>query len=80
LDQLANIPARITLYELLQFSKSTREALREVLADSEIFIAQIPIVHEEEDDEYCHQTSKHFTITFTPNDIQIKGKYGRLLY
>ena len=38
---LANIPARITLYELLRFSKSTREALRETLADSEVFIAQI---------------------------------------
>jgi len=30
LAQLANIPARITFYELLRLSKSTREALREV--------------------------------------------------
>jgi len=34
LGQLANIPTRITLYELLRLSKSTREALREALADS----------------------------------------------
>ena len=27
--QLANIPVRITLYELLRFSMSTRDALRE---------------------------------------------------
>src|SRR5436189_6030311 len=32
INQLANIPARITLYELLKLSKSTREALREALA------------------------------------------------
>ena len=37
LAQLANIPARITLYELLRLSKSTREALREALADAEVF-------------------------------------------
>ena len=41
LAQLANIPARITLYELLRLSKSTREVLREVLADAEAFMAQI---------------------------------------
>ena len=42
LAQLVNIPARITLYELLRLSKSTREALREALTDAEVFIAQIP--------------------------------------
>jgi len=41
LTQLANIPARITLYELLRLSKSTREALREALADAEAFMARI---------------------------------------
>ena len=30
---LANIPARVTLYELLRLSKSTRKALREELAE-----------------------------------------------
>ena len=38
LAQLANMPARITFYELLRLSKSTREAL----ADAEVFMAQIP--------------------------------------
>jgi len=42
LAQLANIPARITLYELLRLSKSTREALREALVDAKVFIARIP--------------------------------------
>jgi len=42
LAQLANIPARITLYELLRLSKSTRETLREALADAEVFMARIP--------------------------------------
>jgi len=37
LAQLANILTRITLYELLKLSKSTREALREALAGAEVF-------------------------------------------
>ena len=41
LAQLANIPAHITLHELLHFSKKTREALRDALADSESFLMQI---------------------------------------
>ena len=36
LAQLANILAQVTLYELLRLIKSTREALREALADSEV--------------------------------------------
>jgi len=48
LAQLANISARITLYELLRLSKSTKEALRKALDDSEAFIAQIPVGREEE--------------------------------
>ena len=38
LAQLASIPTRITLYELLRLSKSTKEALREVLANAEVFM------------------------------------------
>jgi len=34
LAQLANIPARITVYELLRLSKETRDALRDALANS----------------------------------------------
>jgi len=41
LAQLANIPARITLHELLRLSKKTREALRDALADSESFLTQV---------------------------------------
>ena len=81
LAQLANILAKFTLYELLRLSKSIREAIREVLADSEAFIAQIPAGHDEEDEENCLQTFKHFPcITFTPDDMQIKVKHDRFLY
>ena len=38
LAQLANILARMTLYELLHPSKETREALSDALADSETFL------------------------------------------
>jgi len=58
LAQLANISARITLYEFLRLSKSTRDALREALENAEIFVTKIPIICEEEDDNYCHHTSK----------------------
>jgi len=45
LAQLANIPARITLYELLRLSNSTREALREDLADAEAFMLRFRLNH-----------------------------------
>ena len=57
LAQLANIPARITLYELLRLSKSTREALREALADAELFMAQILAGPQEENKEDCLHAS-----------------------
>jgi len=40
MTQLANIPAGITLYKLLRLFKSTRDALREALADGEIFMTR----------------------------------------
>jgi len=81
LAQLANIPARITLYELLRLSKSTREALREALADVEAFMAQILAKPKEEDEENCLYASQHVpSITFTLDDMQIKGKHDRPLY
>ena len=46
--QLANIPARITLHELLRISKETRDALRKALAESESFLAQVPQVPAED--------------------------------
>jgi len=81
MTQLANIPTRITLYELLRLFKSTRDALREALADAEVFMTQIPAICGEEDGSHCHQTSKKFLcITFTPEDMQVKRKDDRPLY
>ena len=76
LAQLANVPARITLYELLRLSKLMREALRETLDDSEAFITQIPARHKKEDEGYYLQTFKHFPcITDTLKDMQIREKH-----
>jgi len=78
--QLANIPTRIILYELLKLFKSTRNALKEVLADAEIFMTQIPAICGEKDGNHCHHTSKQFScITITPEDMQVKGKHDRSL-
>jgi len=43
------------MYELFRLFKSTWEALREALADSEVFLIQIPTIVEEEDDGHYHQ-------------------------
>ena len=81
LVQLANIPARIALYELLRLSKSTREALREALVDAEIFMAQIPTRSQEEvEEDYLHASQNAPCITFTTDDMQVKGKHDRSLY
>jgi len=70
LAQLANIPAWITLYELLKLSKSTKEAFREALVDLEAFIAQIPAMSDEKDNGHYYQTSKCSPcITFTRDDM-----------
>ena len=77
LAQLANIPVRITLYELLRLSKSTREAL----ADVEVFMTQIPAEPQEESREDCLYASQNAPyITFMPDDMQVKGKHDRPLY
>jgi len=81
LAQLANISAWITLYELLRLSKSTREALREALADAEAFMARIPAKPEEENEGNCLHASQYVPyITFTPDDMYVKGKHDRPLY
>ena len=56
LAQLANIPARITLHELLHLSKETREALRDALADSKLFLTQVLLPTKEDGASYsrCH--------------------------
>ena len=82
LAQLANIPARITLYELLRLSKTTREALREALANSEAFSAHVAEVPTEEGQcSQCHQTLAEMPcISFSQEDMQVKGKHDRPLY
>jgi len=77
LVQLANTHARITFYELLRLSKSTRE----VLADAEVSVARIPAEPHDEDEKDCLHASQHVPcITFTPGDMQVKRKYDRPLY
>ena len=79
--QLANILARITRYELLRLTKSTKDALREALADAEVYMARISTICREKNGNLCHHTSKQFScITFTPEDMQVKGKHVRPLY
>jgi len=41
LAELTNIPAHITIHELLRLSKETREALRDAMANSESFLIYI---------------------------------------
>jgi len=57
--------------------KSTREALREALADAEDFMARLPVISEKEDKGSCLHASQHVPcITFTPDDMQVKGMLG----
>ena len=71
INQLANIPARITLYELLKLSKSTREALREALADAEVFVTQLPIGSIIEELHSLTISRVPIDIVFTPEDMQV---------
>ena len=44
-------------------------------------MTQIPTTCQEEDDNHCHHASKQFPcITFTLEDMQVKGKHVRPLY
>jgi len=71
---MANIPTRITCYKLLKLLKSTREALREALADAEVFMARILAEPQKEDEEnYLHASQYVSCITFTTDDMQLKG-------
>src|SRR5438445_7609217 len=75
INQLANIPARITLYELLSLSTSTREALREALADTEGFFIQLPtgpMVDKSQSLSISHIATD---IVFTPEGMLIQGKH-----
>ena len=87
LTQLANIPARITLHELLRLSKETREALREALAQPEALMAHLPPALTQAEEEkvlcaQCHIGMDHVpSITFTNEDMLLKdNKHDRPLY
>src|SRR4051812_16603166 len=80
INQLANIPARITLYELLRLSKSTGEALREVLADAEVFVTQLPIGSTIDQPHSLNVSCVPTDIVFTPEDMQVQGRHARPLY
>ena len=80
INQLANIPARITLYELLKLSKSTREALREALADAEVFVTQLPIGSTIDEPHSLSISCVTTDIVFTPEDMQVHGRHARPLY
>ena len=85
LAQLANIPARITIHELLRLSKETREALRDALANSKSFLTYMPEIPKDDTQSACpechHVQSKVPAITFTAEDILLKdNKHDRPLY
>ena len=71
INQLANIPARITIYALLRLSKSTREALREALADAEVFVTQLPADPPLEEFQSLNVSHVSASIVFTPEDMQV---------
>src|SRR4051812_48023546 len=80
INQLANISARITLYEILKLSKSTREALREALADAEVFVAQLPIGSTIGEPHSLNVSCVPTDIVVTPEDMQVQGRHARPLY
>ena len=86
MTQLANIPARITLHELLRLSKDVREALRKALAEADSFLIQLPPSPEEEEAEpkcpHCNFVLQNIPhITFSPEDMLLKdNKHNRPLY
>src|SRR5436189_1509263 len=80
INQLANIPARITLYELLKLSKSTREALREALADAEVFVTQLPMGSTIDEPHSLNISCVPTNIVFTPKDMQVQGRHAQHLY
>ena len=85
LAQLANIPARITIHELLRLSKEIREALKDALANSESFLTCMSEVPRDDSQLYCsechHLQSKVPAIVFTAEDMLLKdNKHDRPLY
>jgi len=85
LAQLANIPTRITIHELLRLSKETREAHRDALANSESFLTHMPETPKDDTQPPCsechHIQPKVPAIAFTAEDMLLKdNKHDRPLY
>src|SRR3954467_13625003 len=74
LKQLAQIAARITLLELLKLSKATREALREALANADTFATHIFTK------EALTAINRANSISFSDEDLQVRGMHDRPLY
>ena len=85
LAQLANIPVRITIHELLCLSKETREALKDTLANSKSFLIHILEASENVTQLLCpechHVQLKMRAISFTAEDMLLKdNKHDQPLY
>jgi len=85
LAQLANIPAQITIHELLRLSKETREAVRDALANSESFLIHVLEASADDSQPLCpkchHVQPKMPAITFTAKNMLLKNnKHDRPLY
>src|SRR5947208_10571006 len=59
---------------------STREALREALADAEVFITQIPIGSAVDEPHSLSVSYVPTDIVFTPEDMQVQGRHALPLY
>lgn len=76
LAQVGNIPARITLHKLLWLSKTTRDALREALANSDAFSTHItkPSINVKDSYPHCHQVTRQIPyIMLLLEDMQVKN-------
>ena len=86
LAQLVNIPARITIHELLRLSKETREALRDALADPESFLTHMREAPSDDTQPPCskchHVQLKIPAVTFTDEHMLLlkDNKHDRPLY
>jgi len=55
--------------------------MRESLADAEVFMTQLPAKPQGEDEKDCLHISQHAPcITFTSDDMQVKGNHDRPMY
>src|SRR5436190_23256401 len=80
LNPSASTSLTSTLYELLMLSKSTSEALREALADAEVFVTQLPLGSTIDEPHSLNVSCVPTDIVFTPEDMQVQGRHARPLY